>query len=312
MDYNQSFQKLLGKMAEEPGLKAKRTQLTQQQTRLKAQVKELAEILEKEQMDVQRMERTSLTSIFYAMVGKKEEALDREKAEAYAAKLKYDTAAQQLQGVEEDLARIEAKLRDIASCEREYERLLREKTEAVKASGSQEAQRILRLEQEIAQQQNQKREIQEALYAGSCALDTAQQVLSSLDSAKNWGTYDLLGGGVFADMAKHGHLDDAQAYVVQLQDQLRRFRTELADVQVDENMQVNVEGFLRFADYFFDGLFVDWAVLDKIKQSQANVWDTVDQIQDVMDQLRCMDEAVEERLSSLEKEKDEAVVSAQL
>lgn len=173
MDYNQSFQKLLEKMAEEPGLKAKRTQLRQQQTRLKAQVKELAEILEKEQMDVQRMERTSLTSIFYAMVGKKEEALDREKAEAYAAKLKYDTAAQQLQGVEEDLARVEARLQDIASCEREYERLLREKTEAVKASGSQEAQRILRLEQEIAQQQSQKREIQEALCAGTRALDTA-------------------------------------------------------------------------------------------------------------------------------------------
>lgn len=312
MDYNQSFQKLLEKMAEEPGLKAKRTQLRQQQTRLKAQVKELAEILEKEQMDVQRMERTSLTSIFYAMVGKKEEALDREKAEAYAAKLKYDTAAQQLQGVEEDLARVEARLQDIASCERKYERLLREKTEAVKASGSQEAQRILHLEQEIAQQQSQKREIQEALHAGSCALDTAQQMLSSLDSAKNWGTYDLIGGGVFADMAKHSHLDDAQAYVVQLQNQLRRFRTELADVQVDGNMQVNVEGFLRFADYFFDGLFVDWAVLDKIKQSQANVRDTMDQIQDVMYRLRCMDEVVEERLSSLEKEKNDTVVSAQV
>lgn len=122
----------------------------------------------------------------------------------------------------------------------------------------------------------------------------------------------MLGGGVFADMAKHGHLDDAQDYVVQLQNQLRRFRTELADVQVDGNMQVNVEGFLRFADYFFDGLFVDWTVLDKIKQSQANVWDTMDQIQNVMSQLRCMDEAVEERLSNLEKEKEDAVVSARL
>jgi len=33
-------------------------------------------------------------------------------------------------------------------------------------------------------------------------------------------------------------------------------------------MQVNVDGFLRFADYFFDGLFADWAVLDRINQSQ--------------------------------------------
>ena len=312
MEYNQRFKILLEKVAQKEGLEAKQRGLRQQQTRLQAQVRELAETLEKEQLDVQRMERTSLTSIFYAVMGKKEEALDREKAEAYAAKLKYDAAAQQLQGVEEDLARVEARLEELAACEREYEQLLREKTEVLKASGSQEAQQILRLEQEIAQQQSRKQEIQEAMSAGYRALNSAQDVLSSLDSAKNWGTFDLMGGGMLADMAKHSRLDEAQDKVVQLQDHLRRFQTELADVWVDENMQVNVEGFLRFADYFFDNLFVDWAVLDKIKQSQANVRDTIQEIERVMEDLRGMDQATYKRLSQLEKEKDTVVVNANL
>lgn len=312
MDDRQSFQKLMEKMAEEPGLKAKRTQLRQQQTWLKARVKELAEILEKEQLDVQRMERTSLTSMFYSMVGKKEEVLDREKAEAYAAKLKYDTAVQQLQGVEEDLTRVESRLQDIAANKREYERLLREKTEAVKASGSPEGQQILRLEQEITQQESQKREIQEALAAGERALRAADDVLSSLKSAKNWGTYDLVGGGLIADMVKHNHLDEAQQKVEQLQMELGRFKTELADVRIDADMQVNVEGFLRFADYFFDGLFVDWAVLDKINQSQEGVQNTVEQVNQVMFRLRNLCEIAEQRLSRLQQERETLVVSVNL
>ena len=39
-----------------------------------------------------------------------------------------------------------------------------------------------------------------------------------------------------------------------LQEKLRRFRTELADVDMENraNLQVNIQGFLRFADYDFD------------------------------------------------------------
>ena len=36
-------------------------------------------------------------------------------------------------------------------------------------------------------------------------------------------------------------------------------------------MQVSIDGFMRFADYFFDGFFVDWMVLDRIQQSTEQV-----------------------------------------
>lgn len=52
-----------------------------------------------------------------------------------------------------------------------------------------------------------------------------------------------------------------------LQSQLRAFRTELADVTISADFQVNIDGFLRFADYVFDGIFADWAVLDRINQA---------------------------------------------
>ena len=54
------------------------------------------------------------------------------------------------------------------------------------------------------------------------------------------------------------------------------------------DVQVNVDGFLRFADYFFDGLFADWTVLDKIGQSQDQVQSTKHQIENVLTRLRSM------------------------
>ena len=73
-----------------------------------------------------------------------------------------------------------------------------------------------------------------------------------------------------ADLAKYEELDDAQKQIEQLQVELRRFKTELADVEITADLQVTVDSFLKFADFFFDGLFADWAVLDHINQAPVS------------------------------------------
>ena len=41
-----------------------------------------------------------------------------------------------------------------------------------------------------------------------------------------------MGGGLMADLAKYEELDDAQEQIEQLQVELRRFKTELSDVEI--------------------------------------------------------------------------------
>ena len=72
----------------------------------------------------------------------------------------------------------------------------------------------------------------------------------------------------------------------ELQVQLRRFHTELADVEIRADMQVQVDGFLRFADFFFDGIFADWAVMNRIHDAQQQVEGTRDQISRVLTRRR--------------------------
>ena len=64
-----------------------------------------------------------------------DEKLTQEQQEAYAAQVKYDAAARELLGAEEDLKRCEAELAALQGCEARYASVLQEKTLAVKAAG---------------------------------------------------------------------------------------------------------------------------------------------------------------------------------
>ena len=307
MNYNEQLQKLQEKAAQKKSVEAKLRELKAQKDELNNRVYVFKKTMKREQADVDRLERTSLSSVFYAMLGKKEEMLDKEKVEAYAAKVKCDSAVEELKVLEDDLQQREAQLRDLIDCEQQYHALLQEKREAIKATDSLDAERIIQIEQQIAEQKNHKKEIKEAISAGTLALGAAISIVSSLDSAQSWGTYDLVNGGLIAGMAKHSYLDEAQNKVITLQSQLRKFKTELTDVTIHAEMKVNVDGFLRFADYFYDGLFADWAVLDRIGRSKSSVVAVKTKIESALSKLKRMDAAVDQMIQQLEMERDNIV-----
>ena len=108
----------------------------------------------------------------------------------------------------------------------------------------------------------------------------------------------------------HDHLDDAQDRIGELQETLRRFRTELTDISVDADIRVSIDGFLRFADFFFDGLFADWAVLDEIHASQERLSETAKQVESVMKHLSELRSALESEKRGIEDRREETVRQA--
>ena len=103
MNYNEQLQKLQEKAAQKKSVEAKLRELKAQKDELNNRVYVFKKTMRREQADVDRLERTSLSSVFYAMLGKKEEMLDKEKVEAYAAKVKCDSAVEELKVLEDDL-----------------------------------------------------------------------------------------------------------------------------------------------------------------------------------------------------------------
>ena len=299
------------KVAQKPLLESKLYELHTQRRQYDNQVISLRVASRKEQEDVEKLEGRSLANYFYKVIGKLDDKLDQERKEAYAAKVKLDAAERELAGIESDIKEIQEQITDVLVSEARYKDYLELKRRQLKESGTQVADQILSMEERIAALQAQKQEIKEAISAGYSARSTADRILSELEDADGWNTWDMFGGGgIITHMAKHSHLDEAQDLVSDLQSKLRRFKTELADIQITANMQVNVDGFLRFADYFFDGLFADWAVGDKINQSMNSVSSTKSQISRTLDKLNSMEQAADRGIASLKQQLDELIVKA--
>ena len=299
------------KVAQKPLLESKLYELHTQRRQYDNQVISLRVAFRKEQEDVEKLEGRSLANYFYQVIGKLDDKLDQERKEAYAAKVKLDAAERELAGIESDIKEMQEQITDVLVAETRYKDALELKRRQLKDSGTQVADQILSMEERIAALQAQKQEIKEAISAGYSARSTADRILSELEDADGWNTWDMFGGGgIITHMAKHSHLDEAQDLVSDLQSKLRRFKTELADIQITANMQVNVDGFLRFADYFFDGLFADWAVGDKINQSMNSVSSTKSQISRTLDKLNSMEQAADRGIASLKQQLDELIVKA--
>lgn len=310
--YDSELQRLQSEIMEKQRTDAKLSDLFLQQSDLEKRTDELEKIMRKEQDDVDRLNARSLTAFFYRATGKMGEKLTKEEAEAYAAAVKYDAAKNELQAVNNDIEYCQRRLSDLQDCEQQYERVLKEKTEQIKQSGVPEAGRIMQIENEIAFLENQQKEIQEAINAGNQAFYIARKVLEDLNSAKNWSTFDLMGGGLIADMAKYDKLNKVQDQIQDLQNALRGFRTELADVteRISGNLYVEIGDFLHFADYFFDGLFTDWMVYDKINDSRNRTMQTSDQIQKILGQLNEMDNDLCSKKDNLKEELKQTVLKS--
>ena len=293
-------------VAEKKVADTKYQELQAQRKSVSRRVRQLEKEKESEQADVDRLERGSLAAFFYQMVGRMDEKMDKEQQEAYAARVRYDAAARELASIDADLARLETRLKGLSGCEQRYQDALMERFREIKATNSPAAQELMESESRVVDLKLRRREIREAIQAGKKALKRTEAVLESLDSARGWSTMDLIGGGVWSDLAKYDHLDEAQEQVEQLQVDLRRFKTELADVEINADIQVTVEGFLRFADFFFDNLFTDWEVRDHIDQSIEQVKDTRRQIQRVLDKLERMEGSIKAQLED-EIEKQEQI-----
>lgn len=261
---------------------------------------------EKEEEDVEKMQGRSLAVLFHKILGKQQEMLDKEQLEAYEAAVKYDAAVRELEAVKQSLNALRDEKMELQGSEDRYKRALRERIDELRRQKDTGGEKMTQIQEHKGELRKQQREVEEAEAAGRSALSIAESILDSLDSAKSWSTWDLIGGGgLVSDLVKHGHLDEAQDKVEDLQIALSRFHTELMDVEIPASFDVRVDGFLKFADFFFDGLLADWMVRDRIQGSREQVEEARRSIEKIMDQLRSIGHQIEGELQRLEAQIEE-------
>ena len=66
---------------------------------------------------------------------------------------------------------------------------------------------------------------------------------------------------------------------------LRNFSEELKDVNMISHLDIETDDFLSFADWFFDGFFVDWMVQDRINTARDQVEEAIQRLKEILREL---------------------------
>ena len=130
------------------------------------------------------------------------------------------------------------------------------------------------------------KEINEAICAGERAADSLHEAQRQLNGAENCGLLDIFGGNTVSGLMKHMKVNNASRCVEDARRDLAAFQDELGDIRDIENLHVDIDGFLTFADFFFDGFIADIFVQSKIREGQRQVQEAIRRVEDILQALR--------------------------
>jgi hypothetical protein len=296
------------KRAQKARLLAQQEELKKQEETVTQKVAELEVIKQKEQADVDKLEGKSIKALFFTLAGSFEEKLSKERQEAYTALMKYEAAQRDLSAIEADLCYCQEELEKLEGCEEEFKRLYEKKKDLLKNEGAKQAGNILCMEKDIASLGNELVEIEEALEAGYVAFELIEKILDELNEAHSMAEWDVFMESFLVDLEKYEHIKNAQGLIEELHNELRRFKTELADVQIEGDIQIEMDDFSKFADWFLDNIFTDWDVLEKIKNSLVQADNTKEEITNMINRLKDMRDARMKQRAELQERLENIVV----
>ncbi len=265
--------------------------------------------LERVEARMDALEGVSLANLLSWLAGDREKELEEGKERLLRAKMKHQERSEALEKLQEDLHNLRQRKEKLAGAKEEYRRLLTEKEQLIEedsvtfADSQELVDTYLQLGEKEAELRADRKEIVEAIEAGAGARSVLDKMNSALRGAAGWGTLDIIGGGFLATAAKHSDLDKANEMARQAQRHLRRFTRELRDVSTNEGLEVDIGGFLAFADFFFDGLVSDWMVQSKINDSLQRTQQVLEEVETALAGLEEEKERKQEELEKLVRRK---------
>jgi hypothetical protein len=224
--------------------------------------------------DVARLEQVSMTRILATLRGRRDQDLDRERAEAEAARWTAVETEERRRTAQAEVDNIVSRLAAFGDLTARRVELLEQREAEVAADPSSRATAV-RLEEvatALGERAAEGVQIDEAMEAARVAAECLDRAARHLGSAGSWSTYDtFFGGGFFSDMAKYDNLDKAAVLMRRADAALGHLATELADVGMTSVGGIEVSQLTSFFDVWFDNIFSDWAVRDRIRQATGRV-----------------------------------------
>ncbi|MCH1625974.1 hypothetical protein [Fredinandcohnia quinoae] len=306
-EINARLVEIQGELRKKDKYKKQLADYTEELRTIEEVLSQLHDQFESEREDVEKLEGMTLTNLFAKLSGRWAEKLSKEKQEMLAAQHRLEEATKTKKEIDDEMLRIRNQLQLLKNAEDEFQDILIKKENIIKTSSLPLAAKVFECSEQEGTLLAYLKELDEAIVAGNRVKGALIDAIGSLEKAENWGTWDMFGGGTISGIVKHQHIDQGEAYLHQAQRSMRQFQKELLDVKEQAQLEVNISGMLKFADFFFDGFIADFMVQGKIQNSLSQ---TRDQHRKVNDILRKLEEQVgvkRTELDAIQREKMEIV-----
>ncbi len=273
-------------------------------------LKKLEKQLDKENRDIEKLEKLSVKKLFHKVLGNQEEQLEKERQDFLEVSLKYNEHKKTIELLEFEMDVLEGKSENLPILKREIERLkkLREK-ELLKSKGKlgKELRAIIQQSDDLVMG---LREYDEAIIVGKDILEHFAAVLKYLKQAKDWGAWKMAGGRNMSSHNQRNAIDRARQLIYKTQHLLNILKKELQDINVyDFDTSLNSEQLDSFTNIFFDNLITDWIIQKKIKNTSAEIRSLYDRIKRLMSYLKTEKKKMKNALALLESRRQEIIIT---
>ena len=230
--------------------------------------------------DIEKLEKMSITSVFYKVLGSQEEQLEKQRQEYLAVSLKHKELKKDIEILEYEHKILSGKVQEIGGLEAQLEELKKIRLQEILKTDDKLRRQITGIHREMDDIRGELEELRQANSAGDACLRAIAEVIKHLKDAEHWGNWDMMNKkGAYYSQMKHNAIDRAMNAAQQAKHKLKIFDRELVDVNIEQTqLHIKIDGFGRFIDIFFDNLISDWVIQRKIKNALNNVDATFDKI----------------------------------
>ena len=274
------------------------------------QLESASKILKKEWKDFESLQNTTITSIFYSILGTKYEKTQKEKSEYLKAQLIHDELLEEKEIIQKQISDKNLFIQQNYHVEKELQEKINENEKLIINSDKIGKAKLLNLNKRILELEAQINEISDVINASTDIRVHLKGLYKDLSSAENWGTFDTLGGGFIATHIKHNHLDNAKSKISRIQVGIENLNREIKDVdeQFTVSINLNIGDGLMFADYFFDGLIFDFIVQNKISSSIDAVKSLIRKINQLDQDFTSLLEDASKDLQTLKSQRKDIII----
>ncbi len=280
----------------------------EQLAQAKKESKKLVRQLEKENADIEKLEKLSIKKLFHKVLGDQEKQLEIERQEFLEMSLKYNEHKKSVELIEFELDVLKNKSKGIPVLKKQVVKLKKQREKEILSTKTRSSKRLRQVIEDSDYITLGKKEYAEALNVAADILKHLKAAMTHLRKAENWGTYKNVGGGRRGSYNQRGAIGNARNIIIKTQHLMRVFKKELQDINVhDFDTRLNADQLNGFTNIFFDNLITDWIIQKKIRNSLAEVRSAHDRIQRFYSYLESEYKKMDVSLKALVVERDEII-----